>query len=255
MFLFIFKRLTFIRKSWNTFTLLTTFTGHFLHGFYFDLLLAYNFELLADIVTYGAIQLAILLLKLQQLHHFLLKRLSRTTHSNFYKISSFQQHWTSTLVHLTTYNRTYGSIFTAFLLVNWPLSVYLTSLLILWRVEGDAAKTSNLEAVILIAYSVVLLLALFCVHYYFALVSKRVHASAASLHSAEVAINFKNFNIDKENNRFGKMNASSAKPFCNHFFHLKLAGLACAVNACNRYSITYGKMGKVSVRSFCNVSD
>ena len=237
-------------KTWNILTTIFTAYAHICSILLIDLYIATYFELLADVFIVGTAQLVIFLTKLQQLHRFTL--VIRSSLGFQASVNTFHQHWTSVLAHLAAYNSIYGSAFTAFLFVNCPLSVYLTIRLLQWRRRPTSLNTSNTSKgfvafLVITVYLIFEIVALFFLHYYFALVSKRAHASASRLHSLAAE------QCNSRSDRKMKVWYPVKKKACLSFL-TRLSGLVCSVNTVNRYSITYGKLGKVTLMAFSNVS-
>ncbi len=236
-------------KTWNTLTIIFTVYAHICSILLIDLYIATYFELLADVFIVGTAQLVIFLTKLQQLHRFTL--VIRSSLGFQASVNTFHQHWTSVLAHLAAYNSIYGSAFTAFLLVNCPLSVYLTIRLLQWRRPTSLNTSSTSKGfvafLVITVYLIFEIVALFFLHYYFALVSKRAHASASRLHSLAAE------QCNSRSDRKMKVWYPVKKKACLSFL-TRLSGLVCSVNTVNRYSITYGKLGKVTLMAFSNVS-
>ena len=176
-------------------------------------------------ISVGLAQLNVLLIKLKQLHHYL--KLNGDTLTSF-QFTKFKASQLSVFPYFTEYNTVYGRLLVVFVIANTPTNIFFVCTLIF-----NNGQTTVIGALYMFVYSIVQVLCIFAVQYYFVQFSRNFHAPSYLLNRLQI----------RRMHRMGNLR-----------MRFQMANFVNAFLSVHLYGITYDRFGLVTMKALVLVS-
>ncbi|KAH9408396.1 hypothetical protein TYRP_012069, partial [Tyrophagus putrescentiae] len=171
-------------------------------------------------ISVGLAQLNVLLIKLKQLHHYL--KLNGDTLTSF-QFTKFKASQLSVFPYFTEYNTVYGRLLVVFVIANTPTNIFFVCTLIF-----NNGQTTVIGALYMFVYSIVQVLCIFAVQYYFVQFSRNFHAPSYLLNRLQI----------RRMHRMGNLR-----------MRFQMANFVNAFLSVHLYGITYDRFGLVTMKA------